>query len=133
MKIGIFFFNKLASQHSYIYIYFLFEVLRRFQHCAGHITTGGRAEETSTYSWSRFCTVNCRPTASNYQLSHLRLCREPNPGLRGRRLECYHSATVVPTQHSYNHLDPLHLPFLYLFIIMDKYSPNNTSVEHHTY
>ena len=30
------------------------------------------AEETSTYSWSRFYTVNCRPTASNYQLSHLR-------------------------------------------------------------
>ena len=28
----------------------------------------GRAEETSTYSWSRFCTVNCQPTASNYQL-----------------------------------------------------------------
>ena len=25
----------------------------------------GRAEETSTYSWSRFCTVNCRPAASN--------------------------------------------------------------------
>ena len=32
----------------------------------------GRAEETSTYSWLGFCTVNCRPTASNYQLSHLR-------------------------------------------------------------
>ena len=43
----------------------------------------GRAEETSTYSWSSFCTVNCRPTASNYQLSHLRACREPNPRLRG--------------------------------------------------
>ena len=57
----------------------------------------GRAEETSTYSWSRFCTVNCRPTASNYQLSHLRPCREPNPGLRGGRRECYHSATVAPT------------------------------------
>ena len=45
----------------------------------------GRAEETSTYSWSRFCTVNCRPTRSNYQLSHLRPCREPNPVLRGGR------------------------------------------------
>ena len=32
----------------------------------------GRAEETSTYSSSGFCLVNCRPTASNYQLSHLR-------------------------------------------------------------
>ena len=56
----------------------------------------GRAEETSTYSLSGFCTVNCRPTASNYQLSHLRPCREPNPGLRGGRQEFYHSATVAP-------------------------------------
>ena len=55
-----------------------------------------RAEETSTYSWSRFCTLNCRPMASNYQLSHLRQSREPNPGLRGGRRECYHSATVAP-------------------------------------
>ena len=43
----------------------------------------GRAEETSTYSSLGFCTVNCRPTASNYQLSHLRPCRESNPSLRG--------------------------------------------------
>ena len=56
----------------------------------------GRAEETSTYSSSGFCTVNCRPTASNYQLSHLRPCQEPNPGLRGGRRECYNSATVAP-------------------------------------
>ena len=48
----------------------------------------GRAEETSTYSSSGFCTVNCRSTASNYQLYHLRLCWEPNPGLRGGRWEC---------------------------------------------
>ena len=41
----------------------------------------GRGEETSTYSWSRFCTVNCRPTASNYQLSLLRLGREASPDL----------------------------------------------------
>ena len=32
----------------------------------------GRAEETSTYSSLGLCTVNCQPTASNYQLSHLR-------------------------------------------------------------
>ena len=35
----------------------------------------GRAEETSTHSSLGFCTVNCRLTASNYQLSHMRLCR----------------------------------------------------------
>ena len=57
----------------------------------------GRAEETSTYSSLGFCTVNCRPTASNYQLSHLRPCRESNPVLRGGRRECYHSATVAPS------------------------------------
>ena len=56
----------------------------------------GRAEETSTFSLSGFCTVNYRPTASNYQLSLLRPCRELNPGLRGGRRECYHSATMAP-------------------------------------
>ena len=56
----------------------------------------GRAEETSTYSSLGFCTVNCRPTASNYQHSNLRPCLESNPGLRGGRRECYHSATVAP-------------------------------------
>ena len=56
----------------------------------------GRAEETSTYSSLGFCTVNCRPTASNYQLSHLRLYWGSNPGLRGGRRECYHSATEAP-------------------------------------
>ena len=40
----------------------------------------GRVEETSTYSSSEFCTVNCRPMASNYQLSHLRPCRESEVG-----------------------------------------------------
>ena len=49
----------------------------------------GRAGETSTYSWSRFCTVNYRPMASNYQLSHLRS--------GGGRRECYHSATMAPS------------------------------------
>ena len=56
----------------------------------------GRAEETSTYSSLGFCTVNCRPTASNYQLSHLRTCGDRTPALRGGRRECYHSATVAP-------------------------------------
>ena len=56
----------------------------------------GRAEETSTYSSLGLCTVNCQPTASNYQLSHLRPSRGSNPGLRGGRQECYHSATVAP-------------------------------------
>ena len=70
-------------------------VLHPFHHCTGHITMGSLwAKKTSTYSWSRFCTVNCRPTASNYQLSHLRPGREPSPHLWSGRWECYHSATV---------------------------------------
>ena len=59
----------------------------------------GRAEETSTYSSLGLRTVNCRPTASNYQLSHLRPSQGSNPGLRGGRRECYHSATVAPPQN----------------------------------
>ena len=59
----------------------------------------GRAEETSTYSSLGFCTVNCRPSASNYQLSHLRPCWGSNPGLRGGRRECYHFVTVAPKQN----------------------------------
>ena len=46
----------------------------------------GRPEETSTYSSLGFCTVNCQTMASNYQLSHLRLCWESNPGFRGAGL-----------------------------------------------
>ena len=68
----------------------------------------GRAEETSTYSWSRFCTVNCRPMASNYQLSYLRLCRELNPRLRGGRRECYHSSTMAPITLKDDHVTTLY-------------------------
>ena len=53
------------------------------------------AEETSTYSWSRLCTVNCRPMASNYQLSHLRSGQDSNSNLRGGRREFCHSAIVA--------------------------------------
>ena len=52
-----------------------------------------RAEETSTYSSSGFCTVNCRPTASNYQLSHLSF---PTWGLMSipNNLSCFPQVTV---------------------------------------
>ena len=63
----------------YLFIYLGFYVAFN---TAQDISRGvvGRAEETSTtYSWSRFCTVNCRPTASNYQLSHLSPCGDRTP------------------------------------------------------
>ena len=60
-----------VSYHLFIYLGFYtafntVEVISRW--------VVGRAEETSTYSSLGLCTVNCRPTASNYQLSHLRPC-----------------------------------------------------------
>ena len=79
---------------GFIYLFGVYVVFNTVQVISRRVV--GRAEETSTYSSSGFCTVNCRPTASNYQLSHLRPCQEPNPGLRGGRRECYHSATVAP-------------------------------------
>ena len=82
----------LLAQCIFIYLGFL----RHFQHCTGHIMTGSWKGRGNQYIG--FCIVNCRPTASNYQLSHLRLCREPNPGLRGGRRECYHSATLNTMQ-----------------------------------
>ena len=107
--------------HNIWQVIYLFGFLCRFQHFTGHIMTGsGRAEETSTYSSSGFCTVNCRPTASNYQLSHLRPCREPNPGLRGGRrvLPLCHRAPPPPiwqvntlwqSQGQRSHCDDAHL------------------------
>ena len=66
------------------WLIYLFGVLCRFQHCTGHITTGswkGRGNQYIQFVRG-FCTVNCRPTASNYQLSQLRSCRESNPSLQ---------------------------------------------------
>ena len=59
-------FNRVSN--GFIY---LFGVLRRFQHCKViSRRVVGRAEETSTYSLLGFCTVNCRPTASNWFYLH---------------------------------------------------------------
>ena len=85
---------------SYLFIYLRFYVAVNTVQVISRWVVG-KAEETSAYSSSGFCTVNCRPTASNYQLSHLRPSREPNPSLRGGRRECYHSATVAPLKISY--------------------------------
>ena len=81
--------------HSFIYLFIwgFYVAFNTVQVISRRVVR--RAEETSTYSWSRFCTVNCRPVASNFQPSHLRPCWEPNPSLRGGRRECYHSATVA--------------------------------------
>ena len=79
---------------GFIYLFFFYVAFNTVQVISRRVV--GRAEETSTYSSLGFYTVNCRPMASNYQLSHLRPCRESNPGLRGGRRQCYHSSTVAP-------------------------------------
>ena len=74
------------------------------------------AEETSTYSWSRFCTVNCQPMASNYLLCHLRSGQDSNSDLRGGRRECYHCATMAPHFMHESLLFMLMYPELYRFM-----------------
>ena len=61
----------------YIFILFIYYFIWGFTSLSQWVV--GRGEETSVYSSSGFCTVNCRPMASNYQLSYLRPCLEPNP------------------------------------------------------
>ena len=60
----------------------------------------GRAEETSTYSWSRFCTVNCRPVASNYQLEDV-----PGTEPRPQRWFSYFAVNTLNnfTNHTHYH------------------------------
>ena len=53
----------IVSLFTYFGFYITFNTV---QVISGRVV--GRAEETTTYSWSRFCTVNCRPSVSNYQL-----------------------------------------------------------------
>ena len=86
-----------------LFIYLGF--LRRFQHCTGHITTGSWKGRGNQYIQVLYCKL-----PSNYQLSHLRPCREPNPGLRDGRRECYHSVTVAPVSTFNIDLKVVHVP-----------------------
>ena len=63
-------FRKFITCHGFVYFVYLgFYVAFNTVQVISRLVVG-RAEETSTYSSLGFCTVNCRPTASNYQLSH---------------------------------------------------------------
>ena len=78
----------------YIYLFYLFGVLRCFQHCTGHIMTGSWKGRGNQYI--QFVRVlYCKLLTSGKQLPAFPL-EESNPGLRGGRRECYHSATVAP-------------------------------------
>ena len=86
----------LAYIRGKFFIY-LFGVLRRFQHCTGHITTGSWKGRGNQYiEFARV--VYCKLPTNGKQLPAFPLepVRGSNPGLRGGRRECYHSATVAP-------------------------------------
>ena len=76
---------------------YLFGVLRRFQHCTGHITTGswkGRGNQYIQFVGVLYCKL---PTnGKQLPAFPLETVRGSDPGLRGGRRECYHSATVAP-------------------------------------
>ena len=94
----------------------LFGVLRRFQHCTGHITTGSWKGRGNQYiEFARV--VYCKLPTNGKQLPALPLepMRGSHPGLRSGRRECYHSATVAPAMQGATGLQ------FYYFIADPKY------------
>ena len=94
----------------------LFGFLRCFQHCTGHITTGSWKGRGNQYI--EFARVVYRKLPTNgKQLPAFPLepVRGSNPGLRGGRRECYHSATVAPAcfwmLYAYSYLTSTINPF----------------------
>ena len=80
-----------------LYLFYLFGVLRCFQHCAGHITTDSWKGRGNQYI--QFVRVlYCKLLTNGKQLPAfpLEAMQGSNPGLRGGRRESYHSATVAP-------------------------------------
>ena len=80
------------------FIVYLFGVLHCFQHCTWSYHDGWFCEQRKPVhtSWSRVCTVNCRPLVNNYQLSHIK-STVWTADLRGGRRVCYHCATMAPS------------------------------------
>ena len=59
-----------------------------------------RVEEPVHTSWSRFCTVNHRASASNYQLSHMK-CPARDSNWRPQRFEASTLTTTQPSPLEY--------------------------------
>ena len=86
---------------SNLFIY-LFGVLRRFQHCTGHITTGswkGRGNQYIEFVRVLYCKL---PTnGKQLPAFPLETVRGSNPGLRGERQECYQvKSNTIPSYNS---------------------------------
>ena len=104
----------------------LFGVLHRFQHCTGHITTGSWKGRGNQYI--EFVRVlYCKLSTNGKQLPAFprETVRGLNPGLRGGRRECYHSATVAPPYRvKYG------TGYIYIFVYNGTSIPWVTSVKH---
>ena len=91
---------KITSENmwaSHCDLFYLFGVLHRFQHCTGHITMGswkGRGNQYIQFVRVLYCKL---PTnGKQLPAFPLKTVWGSNPGLRGGRQECNHSATVAP-------------------------------------
>ena len=95
--------NVFNEEDLDLFIYLLFYVAFKSQ---GHIATGSlQVEEPVHTSWSRFCTVNHRASASNYQLSNMkRPARDSNR--QPQRLEAS-TLTATPPSPPFNEEDDL--------------------------
>ena len=90
--------TKVVALQMFQLSVYLFIVLRRFQHCTGHITTGswkGRGNQYIEFVRVLYCKL---PT-NGKQLPAFPLEAVPGiePWPRGGKRECYHSATVAPS------------------------------------
>ena len=89
--------NSPISKSEMVGNFYLFGVLRRFQHCTGYITTGSWKGRGNQYiEFARV--VYCKLPTNGKQLPAfpLKAVTGWNPDLRGGWRECYHSATVAP-------------------------------------
>ena len=102
----------------------LFGVLRRFQHCTGHITTGSWKGRGNQYiEFARV--VYCKLLTNGKQLPAFPLepVRGSNPGLRGGKRECYHSATVAPLSIVGAYILPMMYLVSYILLSNNKKRP----------
>ena len=82
------------------------------------------AEETSTCSWSRFCTVNCWPLVSNCHLSHIGF-GVWTTDLRGGRRVCL---TTAPPGPPNTVMEGLHLNICLRWRMWVTHSPPSSEV-----
>ena len=87
----------------YLFIYLVFNVAFNTVQVISRWVVG-KAQETSTYSWSRFCTVSYQPMPMTngpktgpwlHSGNTLRSGFGSRPDLRGGRRECYHCVTMA--------------------------------------